>query len=399
VSCARITRRAPALFAPACAAAILIVGCASPEPKVWNLDQLHDGETRHRYQAALQGDFGWFMRHGLLGLFQGAGAQFAADQDAEPVEDPAGECLTNLLELEERALALEGVDARHIEWFARIAVEDRSRLSRERAVIALGRLGQRLSVGLPARLGADQKPAGPNELAPILEELVRSVRVLVEALPEKKSSSEGAVAQQVTAVRALDLDLAAGRRALRATSELQRLLATAELATRELDELVVHLENLLVRRALAAAIEDTDEIVRAAAVHGIAASGGARAIDVVLFDRFRREKESRPLRALLEVLTASGLPDPVVSGVEITHSREEWITSIHVIAIQHPDGELRVRAMRTLQAVAAPELASLREEDWQAWLIARREASQRKASQPVDASQRRDTEVRAERAP
>lgn len=373
---ARITRRAPALFAPACAAAILIVGCASPEPKVSNLDQLHDGETRHRYQAALQSDFGWFVRRDLLGIFQGAGVEYATDVDAEPIEDPAGECLANLLVLEERALARDGVDARHVEWFARIAVEDRSRLSRERAVIALGRFGQRLSAGLPARLGADQKPAGPEQLAPVLEELVRAVRVRVEAREDKRAASEAAVAQQVAAIRALDLDLAAGRRALRASGELQRLLVTADLSTRELDDLVVHLENLLVRRALAAAIEDSDEFVRAAAVHGIAASGGARAIDVVLFDRFRREKETRPLRALLEVLAVYGLPDAAASGVEVTHTRDEWISSIHVIAIQHPDGELRVRAMRTLQAVAAPEIQSLREEDWQAWWLARRDATQ-----------------------
>ncbi len=385
---ARITRRAPALFAPACAAAILIVGCASPEPKVSNLDQLHDGDTRHRYQAALQSDIGWFVRRDLLGIFQGAGAQYAAEQGADVIEDPAGECLVNLIELEERALALEGVDARHVEWFARIAVEDRSRLSRERAVIALGRLGQRLSAGLPARLGADQKPAGPVELAPVLEELVRAVRVLVEAGAEKKSASEGALAQQVAAVRALELDLAAGRRALRAASELQRLLATADLSTRELDELVVHLESLLVRRALATAIEDADEIVRAAAVHGIAASGGARAIDVVLFDRLRKEKEARPIRAILEVVTAFGLPDPAASGVEIVHSREEWIASIHGIAIQPPDGELRVRAMRTLQTVVAPELVSLREEDWQDWWLARRETATR-----------REAELRAGQAP
>ena len=374
----RRVRRFPIRPLPCAALLVLLLGsCATTEAKVWNLEQLHDGDTRHRYSAAIQSDFGFLIRHQFLGLFQGAGAQFVAEKDLEPVEDPAGECLYNLIELQERARDDDELDPRHVEWFARVAVEDTSRLSRERAVLALAEFGGRLPIGLPARLGADQQPAGPEVLAPVLEELVRAVRGLVE----KRADAPAEIAARGAAVRALDLDLAAGRRALRASTELQRLAATGDVRAPELDELVLHLESLCIRRALAAAIEDKDDLVRAAAVRGVARTGGARAFDVVLYDRLRKEKATLPLRTLLEVLAETGLPKPD-GGATPIHTTEDWIGSIHVIAIQHPQGELRVRAMQTLQVVAAPELQSLREEDWYAWWLARR-AAQQPGAQPA----------------
>ncbi|MBL8863377.1 MAG: hypothetical protein JNK02_15400 [Planctomycetes bacterium] len=355
--------------AAALAALVLVCGaCVTPDVQVWNLDQLHDETSRHRYQAALQSDFGWFMRRGVLGLFQSSAADWAAEVDKERVEDPAGECLANLILLEERAAALEEIDPRHLEWFARVAAEDPSRLSRERAVLALARLAEGLSPGLPQRLGADQRPAGPDELAPVLEGLVRATRRVVSNDPEAAADLSASVA----AVRALDLDLAAARRALRAASELERLAKGRQASAAELDALVAHLASLLVRRALAVALEDEDDFVRAAAVRGVAATGGARALDVVLYDRLRKETATRPLRAILEVVAERGLPAADPANAAALKRRDEWIAALQVVATQHPEGELRVRAMRTLRAVAAPDLASLREEDWQAWWAARR---------------------------
>ena len=365
----RRVRRSPTLPLPGAALLTLLLGaCATTEAKVWNLEQLHDGDSRHRYQAALQSDTGWLFRRQILGVFEGAGAQFAAEKDMEPVEDPAGECLYNLIELQERGRSEGAPDPRHVEWFARLAVEDGSRLSRERAVLALAEFGARLPVGLPARLGADQKPAGPEEARAgprrARARRPRSGRVA------RRSGRE--VATNCAAVRALDLDLAAGRRALRASAELERLVAAADRGTPELTELVRHLESLCVRRALAAALDDKDDLVRAAAIRGVASTGGARAFDVVLYDRLRQETSPRPLRVLLEVVAERGLPVPEAGAPALVHTHEDWIASIHVIAIQHPEGELRVRAMQTLQAIAAPEVASLREEDWYAWWIARK---------------------------
>jgi len=360
--------------APQAALVLLaLAGCSTPEVKVWNLEQLHDETSRHRYQAALQGDTGWFFRHTLLGVFQGTGAQFVTETDQEPIEDPAAECLENLIDLEVRGRKTGPPDPRHIEWFARLAVEDPARLSRERAVLALAALGQRLPIGLPARLGKDQTPAGPEELAPVLEALVRAVRRAAEKKGE--AADEIAPADEIppacAAVRALDLDLAAGRRALRASTELERIAQGAKLEAPALSELVEHLETLLVRRALASAIEDKDEIVRAAAVHGIAATGGSLALDVVLYERLRKELASGPMRAVLEVLVKHGLPTSPPGGPKLKHTRDEWLESVYTVAAHHPDSEMRVCAMRTLSAISDAGIKSLREEDWYAWWTSR----------------------------
>ncbi len=347
-----------------------LAGCRTTEVKVWNLEQLHAGDSRHRYQAALQGDTGWFWRRQILGIFQGAGAQYASAVDLEEVDNPAAECLENLIALQERARVDGPPDPRHVEWFARLAVEDSSKLSRERAVLGLAGLGARLPIGLPSRLGADQTPAGPDVLAPVLEELVRAVRGLVEGKP----NAESEVVRSAAAVRALDLDLAAGRRALRASAELSAVVDRGDQESTDLAQLVQHLESLCVRRALAAALEDKDELVRAAAVRGVAATGGARGFDAVLYDRMRTETAAMPLRALLEVLAEHGLPQAPAGGPPLAHTSEDWLKFIQVLAVQHPEGELRVRAMQTLQVVAAPEVQSLREEDWYRWWLARKEA-------------------------
>ncbi len=379
------TLRALALAAALPLAAL--TGCSTTDVKVWNLEQLHDGDSRHRYQADLQGDIGWFWRRQFLGLFQGAAAQYVAQTDAEAIENPSSECLENLIALQERARNEEEPDPRHIEWFARLAVEDKSGMSRERAVLALADLGARLPVGLPARLGADQKPAGPAELAPVLEELVRAVRVRIETSDGRSKSddlrsdaakadarmlAEQQVVKSCAAVRALDLDLAACRRALRASAELERAVQRADVEAPAVTELTRHLESLCVRRALAAAIEDKDDWVRAAAIRGIARTGGARAFDAVLYTQFRTERSPRPLRSTLEVLAEYGLPRAEPGGRALTHTDEEWIESVKRLAIEHRDGALRVRAMHTLQAIAAPEVQSLREEDWYRWWLARK---------------------------
>lgn len=349
-----------------------VTGCSTPAVKVWNLEQLHDGTSRHRYQAALQGDTGWFFRQTLLGAFRSTGAQFVAEKDVEPVEDPAAECLENLIDLEARGQKTGPPDPRHVEWFARLAVEDPARLSRERSVLALGALGQRLPIGLPSRLGADQKPAGPDELAPVLEALVRSVRRAAEGrVPEGGGAPADEIAPACAAVRALDLDLAAGRRALRASTDLERIADSAGVEAPPLDDLVAHLMSLCVRRALAGALADEDEFVRAAAVRGVADTGGPLAIDVVLYVLWRNERASAPLRAVLELLIERGLPVSPPGGPALAHSREDWLESVYTIATQHPEGEMRVLAMRTLTAVSGAGIKSLREEDWYAWWTAR----------------------------
>ena len=90
-------------------------------------------------------------------------------------------------------------------------------------------------------------------------------------------------------------------------------------------------------------------------------------MDVVLFDRLRKELSSDPMRAMLESLVQHGLPTSPPGGPALVHTREQWLESVYVIAIKHPDSEMRVCAMRTLTAISGAGIKSLREEDWYAW--------------------------------
>jgi hypothetical protein len=349
----------------ACAA--LLPACHVPEAKVWNLEQLHDPtSSRHRYTAALEGDTGFFFRHKVLGMFSGAGVSLAG-KDADTVEDPAGECLKNLVALEEEVRSSGRTDPTWVEWFARLAVEDAAQLTRERAVLALTLVGSKLPVGLPAKLGADQTAAGPAELGPAIEALVRSARLALE----RKKGAEEALAKACAGVRALEIDLAAGRRALRAAAELERPFAQTDARAEPLRGLIAHLEAVCVRRALGGAVEDPAPIVRAAALHAVAGCAGVRGMDTVLYDRLRKESATEPLLAILEELAARGVPAAGPDLAKPAHARDDWLTSVYTLAVQHPESEVRVRAMQTLQRISGAGIASLREEDWQAWWLAR----------------------------
>ncbi len=349
----------------------LAAACQVPAARVWNLEQLHDGATRHRYLASVQGETGFFWRHRVLAALGNTGATLSS-LDPSPIENPAELCLENLIALEEHVRRLDAVAPDHVEWFARVAVEDPARLSRERATLVLGELAARTGAGLPARLGSDQSPAGPGEVGAAIEELVGAVRARIEG----RASAAERLAAACTAFGRLDLDLAAGRRALRAAHELTRVVKGRAEAQAPLDALVLELQSLCLRRALAAVLVDDDALVRAAAIRAVARGGGVRAVDVVLFERLRKETEPEPLRAILAELAEQGLPADGGTEFKPQHAPAEWIASVCSIALQHPSSELRVAAMRTLGAVSDAGFTSLREEDWQAWWLARRATPQ-----------------------
>jgi len=115
LSSADLRPRAPALFV----LLLLLAGCRSLDSKAWNLGQLHDDASRHRYHGALESDFEYVLRHDVAGVFRGAGARLA-DKDASGIDDPAQRCLENLVDL-------AAYRARLIERFANPALAHRTR--------------------------------------------------------------------------------------------------------------------------------------------------------------------------------------------------------------------------------------------------------------------------------
>jgi hypothetical protein len=341
--------------------ALAASACQVTESNIYNLAQLHENDSKHRYQAALESDIEYVLRHQVAGLFRGAGASLAQKSPSK-LEDPPADCLENLIELEHYTGTSARLRAQQIEWFARLSIEDPWKLSRERAVIGLGHVGVKIGAGMPARLGTDQHSAGPDELAPALEQLIDAVRQLRESRP----GAAERLAEVCDSIQKLEIDLDAGRRALRAVTELASISGSK--AAEPLQTLSAHLQRVCVRRALGRALDDPEPRVRIAALGAVAECGGAEALDVVFFERLRTEREGEVVIAMLHILSARGLPD---AGAPRLRSREDWLSALYQLLPSRPESDVRVAAMRALGALSGSGLRSLREEDWQAWWYAR----------------------------
>ncbi|MFN0245074.1 MAG: HEAT repeat domain-containing protein [Planctomycetota bacterium] len=337
--------------------------CRSVDPKVWNLEQLHDESGRHRYTGALEGDFEYFLRHEFTRLFSGVGFSTSfAQKSASEIEDPSTECLDVLLELEDLVSSDPRTFALQVVWFARLCVEDPARLSRERSVYALGRLGRALEVGMPVKVPANPPAAGAPAGGAALSSLVAAAKPWTDG-SATKGASELDLAAAAQVVQGLVLDLDGARRALDVVAELFDKLPSR--ATEPIVELARDLERRCVREALAAALIDKDPWVRAAAVEGAVECGGPRVLDSILA-QIERDVNVEPapevLIRVMRVVRTRGLgPD------EGDVRRERWTRSIYRLMNLHPDPAVRIAAMEALGKVAGAGFASLREEDWQAW--------------------------------
>ncbi len=340
--------------------------CRISEAKIYNLAQLHDDESHHRYNAALESDLEFVLRHKVLGAFSSKNTDLT-DKKASEVEAPADECLENLIELSEIETNDPVVLGRQIEWFARLAVEDPWSLSRERAVIALQAAGQRLASGLPRGLGSDQTPATPDAVGEAANGVVKAMRLVLD-----RQATRADLEAACERLKKLDLDIGGARRALRITIELLAAGGSRDADLAPLAPLATHLEKLCIARALALAIDDKDARVQAAALASTAMIGGQAAVDAVLYDRLQKRSEPAVTIAIVDTLRRLGR-DALVDG-RGGKSREDWLRAIYALVETSRESEVRVHAMMALAKLSDSGLTSLREEDWQAWWYARQDA-------------------------
>ena len=341
----------------------MTAACRVTEAKIYNLDQLHDADSHHRYRAALEGDWEYVLRHKLFSIFKVTGANLS-EKSASNVEAPADECLANLIALEEADPRDPVIAGRQVEWFARLSVEDPWSLSRERAVTALAKAGERLSVGLPRGLGSDLVPATPEILSEHLSRVVKAMRAVIE-----RQSTRADLERACNDVRALDLDLAGARRALRVASELVSAAGTRDPDLEPLTAWSDDLQRVCIARALALAIDDKEPLVRAAALSSSARIGGRAAVDAVLFERLTREGDPEVVIAILDILARLG--PTAVDQPSGGKSREDWLRAVYTLVERSRESEVRVHAMQALASLSGSGLKSLREEDWQSWWYAR----------------------------
>ncbi len=336
-----------------------------PEAKAYNLEQLHSPETEHRYSAALTGDIAFLLTRLVTGLGPGKGFE-APRRDPQSLRDPHRRCLDNLLELLEAPGGDPALAALQVEWAARLAVQDPYLLSREAAVLHLGRAARRLSSGPPPAAPPDGEPVGPAELGELLVRLLRTVKADIDAERSTAGGPRGLTAL-VEEIRALHFDLEGGRRALRTV----RLLEAATRARAELPQLVALSRDLqvrLVHLGLASALVDPAPRVRAAAWTSSVAAGGPAVLSERLA-RLEEEPDELVVLTVLRLVAGHGLPPRAADQDEEDYrdAHERWLAQIHFHAVQHREGWVRATAMAALGRLSGGELASLREEDWIRW--------------------------------
>jgi hypothetical protein len=357
----------------ACALLVLALcsACHVVESKDWNLEQLHEAGGRHRYTAALEGDFEFFMRQRVAAPLLSAGSTLAV-KTPKSVEAPADECLDNLIELEEFDPADPRVAGLQVEWYARLAVDDPWRLSRERALLALGRAGQRLGAGLPDALKPGEQPTGPEALSSALASLVKSARPVMERGKRAGETAELDLDASCQLIERMTLDIAGARRALRATVDLTRASGLNSPAAVPLGRLNASLQRVCVRRALAAGLVDKEDVVRAAAIEASVACAG-NAVLLPILQQLGHEPSADVIVRVMKLVRDVGLPEPSdsLAPEEREKARNAWLAELVRVLETRTEGDIRVGTMLALAKVSGANMQSLREEDWHAWWAAR----------------------------
>jgi hypothetical protein len=372
--------------------ALLAAGaCNAAGARVHNLGEIHTDDGLHRYTATLLTGVEWSIRSGLGGMLSSSEIGLE-HKDPDKVDDPQEVCLENLVELGRHTG--EGGYARsvRIATYARYVVACPWNLSRERCAILLGREGRDIGLAQhPARRLAETTVSA-DELVGALGELLAIGRPALErrgarADPEK-------LAQACARVSAFDFDLDGARRALSMVALLAREAPRDDADFACVRDLHAELQRLTVARALSAALVDQSPVersgshpgYRSARVRAAAVEGWLTAVGPAALAEFLAQLESREdvdvLLVLMRAVERLGLPSEVagIPADELGAWRERWTETLVALAIDHPEGRVRVAAMSALSRVSSGSLKSLREEDWLAWNQARR--SSRAAAQP-----------------
>jgi hypothetical protein len=360
----RLALAAPTLLA--------LAGCRIAESRAWNLGELHDESTHHRYTGDIESDMEYFWRHQIAGAFLVAGAHFE-QKTPIGIPDPATTCLENLIALESYGDHDARIAGLQIEWASRLAAADPWKLTRERAVLFLGRAGKRLQIGMPQGLPPGSTPAGPDALGEALSGLVRASTPVLQKGDRTTPTQQLDLDSACKVVSGLTLDLDGARRMLHVAVDLAAAVGSGNKASAPLGALARDLEKLCVRLALTDALKDQEPLVRGAAVEAVVRCAGREVIDTILLQpAFKNEPSPDVLVRVVDLVREVGLPEGPIGGPDSGNtltpeqSRRARLAAIYDL-LDRPEGRVRTSAMRALEKVAGAGLHSLREEDWQAW--------------------------------
>lgn len=366
----------PSRLAALLAAGLLGGGCHFVGAKASNLDALHPNEGRHAFVAVQETDLGWASRTALSALTRSLGRE-AITPSASAVEDPVESCQELLEQLSEFDSDDFATGSTQVEYFARAAVYDPWASSREIALRELGRAGVRLGLGRdPVDLRASEASEAQADEA--LAKLVAATRKWFESRTAEARRELDATCAEVAA---LPLGMRDGLRILHGVNVLLRAAVLRDPRVEPLQPLSTALQRRLAAQAVARALIDAppfpdggsdpgwpNERVQAAAVRAAVRFGGERTLAELLGRVPFSSVSGERLVALLESVAALGLPTQ--EGAASALDREKWATQIYVTAVEHPDGRVRLAAMKALGKLSGRGLVSLQELEWQSWWLA-----------------------------
>jgi len=346
-----------------------------------NLRELHTEDGLHRRTAKVVSHYSYATSVAIAGALNRLGAK-TQTFDAQSIKDPLSTCVEALDELASYDSSDPWARALQIEHFSRLARFDPWSLSRERAVLELGRVGALVGpwTGLPQPLGAE--PATSEQSLAAIQSVLRAAgqaaqEAAATATPERASTP--ALEAACAALAALELPLEASYRALRVCALLERSrLSASELAP--VLALRKQLEQRSIRLALLGALDDAEPnagarlgsdpgwnkgVVQAAAVTASIRVWGAPMLEKLLQDCDPRRDAPERMIALMNGvarvgLSAATLPAPAEGGFDP-------LKLVWLIAMDHPDGAVRVAGLEALGRVSGRGRFSLRSEDWLEW--------------------------------
>jgi hypothetical protein len=344
-------------------------GCRTADVRAYNLEQLHAADGQHHFAAALEGNLEYYFRHVLAPLIGGADSSLTK-KSPSGVKDPAQTCLEQLLKLEELDLSDRYSRARAIQWSSRLAAQDTSVLSRERALYVLARAANGLGRIVPLGPAKERPISDPDAVESALGSLFAAVKPLL-GRADWNATAEAELAASLALVRSLNLDIEGARRALEVCCTLAAR-AGWEGRGSGVAELVTELERTCVARSIAHGLADDAPRTQAAAIEASESVAGHAVLAGLLLQAADPQHSRTHALVLGRILTRlregglvreasePGAPAPA-------DLLELQLQALYRIALEREEPELRMAAMEVLSQVSGSGIHSLREEDWQAW--------------------------------
>ena len=359
-----------------CLALGAAASCATPETSAWNLRQVHDPDGSASYTGNLRTDLeARLLGSGELGTIGGQrlpsvaeifGIEGSVDQTEAGIDDPYQVALENVVELASFDPESDPeVRALQVETFGWLSADSAFPLVRERATLELGRLGRIVELTEPRALSADATPVGPEELKTLLGDVVTAAR------------GGGALDEASAALTAAALDREGLRRAVRTLAILRFggqaggapvRAAFGRGVVDPLGDAHDALQRELLSQSLAAALDDRNAHVRAAAVEAavVATDNGLAGL---LQGAILRGGDEVVLTRALELLRTRGIPrwDGADSPEAEEQYRLSWVGLCVGILRSIFEGPVAIRAAQALRELAPEGPNTLRAEDWIRW--------------------------------